>query len=57
MNKSMKWVQANDYLNQVEDILYQLEVKKREPLDKFLIVAIFRILYFLLSQWVKEHDI
>lgn len=57
MNKSMKWVQANDYLNQVEDILYQLEVKKREPLDRFLIIAIFRILYFLLSQWVKEHDI
>lgn len=55
MNKSRTWVMANDYLAQTGDILYQLEVKKREP-DRFLLIAIFRILYFLLERWVKEHD-
>lgn len=57
MNKSKTWVRANDYLNQIGDILYQLEVKKRNALDDFLIIAIFRVLYFLLENWIKEHDI
>lgn len=57
MNKSKTWVRANDYLNQIGDILYQLEVKKRNALDGFLIIAIFRVLYFLLENWIKEHDI
>ena len=56
-NKSRTWVKANDYLTQVGDILYQLEVKKRDALDRFLIIALFRIVYFLLERWIKEHDL
>lgn len=55
MNKSRTWVQANDYLTQVGDILYQLEIKKRE-VDRYLFIAAFRVLYFLLERWIKEHD-
>ena len=51
------WVTANDYLTQVGDILYQLEIKKRDALDRFLIIALFRIVYFLLERWIKEHDL
>lgn len=56
-NKSRTWVTANDYLTQVGDILYQLEIKKRDALDRFLIIALFRVVYFLLERWIKEHDL